>query len=264
VHDVRPPSGIGTVMPRKTLLRCAAAAVVAFFASGCEREPSSPAERRIADRDRAAERLDESTRVVQAMLENDQIPRERRERARCVVVLPSLVSGGLLIGAKQGTGVVTCRTTASWSAPAFVTVAGGSAGLQAGFESADVVMLVMSDRAVAQLFRSSFELGADASAAAGPVGRDAQASTDEKLTAEILSYARSRGLFAGVQLNGAVMKQDPAPAFALYGGSPDVHAILSGQIAPPHEASSFLSEVGAAFPARGAAGGDAVTAPQSR
>jgi SH3 domain-containing YSC84-like protein 1 len=196
------------------------------------------------------------------MLASDEISRVKREKARCVVVLPSLVSGGLLLGVKQGSGVVTCRTTAGWSAPAFVTVAGGSAGIQAGLESADVVMLVMTDRAVAQLFRSSFELGADVSAAAGPVGRDAQASTDEKLTAEILSYARSRGLFAGVQLSGAIMKQDPAPAFALYGGTPDVHAILAGQVVPPRDASSFRDAIGVAFPSR--SGEDlSVTAPQS-
>jgi lipid-binding SYLF domain-containing protein len=182
------------------------------------------------------------------MLENDEIPRARREKARCVVVIPSLMSGGLMLGVKRGSGVVTCRTPAGWSPPAFVTVTGGSAGLQAGVESADVVMLVMSERAVAQLFRSSFELGADASAAAGPVGGDRQASTDEKLTAEILSYARSRGLFAGVQLNGAVMKQDAAPAFALYGGSADVHAILAGQVPPPKEANAFADELRKAFP----------------
>jgi lipid-binding SYLF domain-containing protein len=108
----------------------------------------------------------------------------------------------------------------------------------------------MSERGMGQLYRSSFEFGADASAAAGPVGREAQASTDEKLTAEMLSYARSRGLFAGVQLSGAVMKQDPALAFALYGGSQDVHTILAGEVNPPREASAFVDQVRKAFPSR--------------
>jgi lipid-binding SYLF domain-containing protein len=251
-------------MNRETFARCGATALMVSLATaGCDRGPSSPVERRSADRDHAVEQLDESTAVVRTMLESQEIPRSKRERARCVVVVPSLVSGGLVVGVKRGSGVVTCRTTAGWSAPAFVTVTGGSAGLQAGVESADVVMLVMSERAVAQLFRSSFELGADASAAAGPVGRDTQASTDEKMTAEILSYARSRGLFAGVQLSGAVMKQDAAPAFALYGGSPDVHAILAGDVTPPKEASSFVDEVRKAFPARDADDA-AKTAPQPR
>jgi lipid-binding SYLF domain-containing protein len=213
------------------------------------------------DRENARERLDESSTVVRAMLERDEIPREKRERARCVVVLPSLVSGGLVLGVKRGSGVVSCRTPAGWSPPAFVTVTGGSAGIQVGVESADVVMLVMSDRAVAQLFRSSFQVGADASAAAGPVGREAQAGTDEKMTAEILSYARSRGLFAGVQLNGAVMKQDPGPVLALYGGSSDVHAILAGEVPAPRETSPFSDELRKAFPPR-ETDRPAVAAPQ--
>jgi lipid-binding SYLF domain-containing protein len=239
----------------------ASAALAALSAAGCERSASTPADARGADRARALEQMDESTKVLQAMLQGDTIPKERREKARCVVVLPSLVSGGLVLGAKKGSGVVTCRTTAGWSAPAFVTVAGGSAGFQVGLESADVVMLVMSDRGAAQLFRDSFQLGADISAAAGPVGREAQAITDEKLTAEILSYARSRGLFAGVKLSGAVMKQDLGPAAALYGDSADVHAILAGQVPPPHEASPFLGEIATAFPTPG---DGAATAPQSR
>jgi SH3 domain-containing YSC84-like protein 1 len=247
-------------MHRRTFGPYGVAALVVSMAAGCGREASSPAETRNADREHALEQLDESTTVLRAMVESDEIPRSRREKARCVVVSPSLVSGGLVLGVKRGSGVVTCRTPTGWSGPAFVTITGGSAGLQAGVESADVVMLVMSERAVAQLFRSSFELGADASAAAGPVGRDAQASTDEKLTAEILSYARSRGLFAGVQLNGAVMKQAPALAFAFYGGSPDVHTILAGQVSLPGEASRFVDELQKAFPPR-EADVSAMTAP---
>jgi lipid-binding SYLF domain-containing protein len=239
-------------------------ALVALLAGGCHRGASSAAETRSEDREHAIAELNDATVVVREMLKSDEIPMRRREEARCVVVVPSLVSGGLIIGAKRGGGVVTCRTSgAGWSAPAFVTVTGGSAGLQAGVQSADVVMLVMSERGMEQLFRSSFELGADASAAAGPVGRDVQASTDEKMTAEIISYARSRGLFAGVELSGAVMKQDPARVFGLYGGSADVHGILSGNISAPTEATAFTDEVRKAFPPKGA-GDPGVTAPQAR
>jgi len=233
--------------------RCGSAALMVLFASACSREPSSPADAPREDREHAIEELNESGAVVSRMLESDEIPRSRRERARCVVVVPSLLSGGLILGARRGSGVVTCRTPAGWSAPAFVTITGGSAGFQAGVQSADVIMLVMSDRGKEQLFRSSFELGADASAAAGPVGRDRQASTDEKLTAEILSYARSRGLFAGVQLSGAVMKQDSALAFALYGGSAEGHTILTGSVPAPREASAFLEQVRKAFSSEEAA-----------
>jgi lipid-binding SYLF domain-containing protein len=182
------------------------------------------------------------------VLKEMTIPKDQRDKARCVVIVPSLFSGGLLIGARHGHGVVACRTDAGWSGPAFVTVSGGSAGLQAGFESADVVMLVISERGVGKLFRSSFERGADTSAAAGPAGAERQASTDETLTAEIVTYARARGLFAGVQLTGAVLKQDRAAVLAVYGGSsPNIQSILVGGISPPTEAKALVEELQRAF-----------------
>ncbi len=169
---------------------CRSAAIMVLFASACSRGPSSPTDTRSENRERAIEELNDSTTVVSRMLESYEIPRGRRERARCVVVVPSLLSAGLILGAKRGSGVVTCRTTAGWSAPAFITITGGSAGFQAGVQSADVVMLVMSDRGKEQLFRSSFELGADASAAAGPVGRDVQASTAPREASAFLDQVR--------------------------------------------------------------------------
>jgi lipid-binding SYLF domain-containing protein len=220
-------------------LLCASAA--------CGRSPRSASEANDQDRERTAELLRDATLVVRELAEAD-IPISRRERTRCVVVLPSMVSGGLVIGARHGRGVVVCRAKSQWGGPAFVTVTGGSAGFQAGLESSDIVMLIMSERAVAQLFRESFTLGADASAAAGPVGKGAQAGTDTTMTAEILSYARSRGLFAGAQVSGAVMTQDHAAVHALYGDGPDVHAILAGEMPPPKEAEAFLEQVRAAFP----------------
>lgn len=224
---------------------------IASGALGCTREARAPHEH-AEERDRAVELLGEATDVVREMARSSEIPLSRREKARCVVVLPSVVSGGLVLTAKRGRGVVACRTAAGWSGPAFVTLTGGGAGLQAGLESSDVVMLVMSERGVGQLFRSSFELGADTSVAAGPVGGEVQASTDAQLKAEIISYARTRGLFAGVQLNGAVMKQDPSLVGALYSGSPDIHAVLSGEVPAPHEASAFEEQVRSAFPVKAA------------
>jgi SH3 domain-containing YSC84-like protein 1 len=230
-------------------LAAVAFTVLATAAAGCDRGPISPGGEHNDERDRALEELDEASVVVREMADTSEIPLARRLKARCVVVVPSLVSGGLVLGAKRGRGVVVCRTKAGWSGPAFVSVTGGSVGLQAGVESADVVMLVMTERGVGQLFRSSFELGGDTSVAAGPVGTEGQASTDAALTAEILSYAHARGLFAGVQLSGAVMKQDRSAAFAAYGGSPDVHAILTGDAPPPREATAFEEQIRRAFPA---------------
>jgi lipid-binding SYLF domain-containing protein len=218
--------------------------------ASCTRDARSPAEASAAERAQAVQQLDDAGAVLTDMVRSGKVPAGDRARVRCIVVVPALVSGGLIVGARHGDGVATCRTPDGWSAPAFVTITGGSAGLQVGVESADVVMLVRSARGMSQLFRSSFELGADTSAAAGPVGGTAQAATDATMTAEIVSYARSRGLFAGVELSGAAMKEDRSAARALYGGSPDVQAILVGTMPPPGEARGFLEQVRAAFPPR--------------
>jgi lipid-binding SYLF domain-containing protein len=178
-----------------------------------------------------------------------EIPAKRREDAKCVVVIPSLVRGGFIVGARHGEGVVSCRTARGWSAPAFVAVNGGSAGLQVGVESSDLVMLVMSDRGMAQLFRSRVALGADASGSAGPAGDGAQAGTDATMTAEILSYGRSRGLFAGAELSGSVLTEDRDTLSALYGASHDLHAILAGEVPVPPQAASFVGHLAAAFAA---------------
>jgi SH3 domain-containing YSC84-like protein 1 len=228
------------------------AALLIFAGSivGCDHGPRSASEAASGngDRERAVEELADGVTVVREMAGAGSIPLSERRRARCVAVIPSLVSGALLIGARHGHGLVTCRVRSDWSGPAFVTISGGSAGLQAGVQSADLVMLVIGERGKAQLFRSSFELGADASVAAGPAGEAAQAGTDARLTAEVLSYAHTRGLFAGVEVSGAVIKQDRAAAMALYGDGRDVHAILDGELPAPREAAAFLEQVRAAFP----------------
>lgn len=232
-------------------MRTATACGVALMLAGCSQPaPKSAVDARVADHDRAVEELADATQVLDEM---NQIPTRHRERAKCVVVVPSLVRAGFVVGARHGDGVASCRSNSGWSAPAFVTITGGSAGLQIGVESSDLVMLVMSDRGMTKLFRTSFALGADASAAAGPVGQAAQAGTDASITAEILTYARSRGLFAGAELSGAVVKQDRDALEAVYGSAADVHQILAGDVTAPREAGSFLARLGAAFPDTGVA-----------
>jgi lipid-binding SYLF domain-containing protein len=213
--------------------------------AACSGPARSPADAPGPDHQRALDELQDATVVVDAMRD---IPHTLRVRARCVAVIPSLVRAGLFVGGRHGDGVVTCRTAAGWSGPAFVSLTGASAGAQVGVESSDVILLVMSDRGMTRLFRSSFALGADASVAAGPVGEGSQAGTDSSLTAEILSYARSRGLFAGAELSGTAVKQDEGAVAALYGPTADIHAILAGEVAAPKEARPFLERIAAAFP----------------
>jgi lipid-binding SYLF domain-containing protein len=224
----------------------ASLALLLLTSLSCGKGAQTPAQQSSDERARAKELLDDSSAVVKTV--SSVVPADQRQQARCVVVVPALVSGGFVVGARHGDGVVTCRTARGWSPPAFVSISGGSAGLQIGVESADVVMLVKNERGLWRLFRSSLELGADTSAAAGPAGRAVQASTDATLTADIVAYARSRGLFAGVELSGAAMTQDRTIAGALYGGSPDVHAILGGDVPPPSEVNGFLADVSQAFP----------------
>ena len=216
--------------------------------AACDREARSPSETGNRDRQRAIEELGDAVVVLREMSRDRSIPQAARSRARCVVVVPSMVNAAFLVGGRHGHGVVTCRTAVHWSAPSFVTLSGGSAGLQIGIESADLIMLVTSERGMGHLFQSSFQLGVDAAAAAGPTGKAAEASTDTTMTAEILSYARSRGLFAGVELSGVVMKQDRAASFALYGASAEVHEILIGNVPPTREVAGFIEQVRDAFP----------------
>ena len=139
---------------------------------------------------------------------DQRIPEEILASAECVAVVPSLLNGGFVVGGRYGKGVASCRTEKGWSAPAFFIIGGGSFGLQIGGQATDVVMLIMNKNGMDHLLSSQFKLGADASAAAGPVGRHASADTDWKMRAEVLTYSRSRGLFAGLELSGAVIKQD--------------------------------------------------------
>ncbi|MGC2326523.1 MAG: lipid-binding SYLF domain-containing protein [Candidatus Sulfotelmatobacter sp.] len=171
------------------------------------------------------------------------IPEEVLNSAKCVVVVPNLIKGGFIFGAKHGRGVATCRTEQGWSAPAFISVSGGSWGLQIGAEGVDLVMLVMNDRGLRHLLSSKFQLSGEASAAAGPVGRHASAGTDWKMNAEFLTYSRSRGIFAGLTLEGAVVEQDADSTTAIYGHDVSFSRILMGHVTAPTTATSFLSAV---------------------
>jgi lipid-binding SYLF domain-containing protein len=171
------------------------------------------------------------------------IPQEVLEHAKCVAVVPHLLKGGFVFGAENGRGVATCRTAAGWSAPAFFAITGGSWGLQIGVEGIDLVMIIQNDRGMQRLIGSGFELGADASAAAGPVGRHASADTNWKLDTEILTYSRARGAFAGVTLNGASIRRDDDSTDAIYGVDVSTRRILRGEVAVPAAAAAFLNAV---------------------
>jgi len=171
------------------------------------------------------------------------IPQDIMESAYCVGVAPSLKKGGFVFGAEYGKGVATCRTPTGWSAPAPFRVVGGSWGLQIGVEAVDLVMLVMNKDGMEKLLSSKFKLGADASVAAGPVGRHAEGETDWKMRAEVLTYSRARGVFAGLTVNGAVIEQDADATTAFYGHPTSFRNILQGGVAAPSGSGPFLSAV---------------------
>jgi lipid-binding SYLF domain-containing protein len=171
------------------------------------------------------------------------IPQDLLTSAKCIAIIPGDVKFAFVFGGSYGRGLATCRTGHGWSAPMFVAIDGGSVGYQIGGSSTDIVMLFMNDHALQSLLSDKFKLGADASVAAGPVGRSAAAGTDLKLNAEILSYSRSKGIFAGVSLEGAVMQADKSGDKAMYGHEVDRHEILSGRVAVPPSAEMLLREL---------------------
>ena len=190
-------------------------------------------------------RLQSSVEVIQAIMATPDkgIPEEVLNGAKCILVVPNLIKGGFILGGKHGRGVASCRTSEGWSAPAFVSVGGGSAGLQIGVEGVDLVMLVMNDQGFQHLLSSKFELTGEASAAAGPVGRHASAGTDWKMSTEVLTYSRSKGAFAGLTLEGAVVQQDNDSTSAIYGKNVEFRNILSGKVATPKSADAFMKAV---------------------
>jgi len=171
------------------------------------------------------------------------IPEEVLEHARCVAVVPHLLKGGFVFGAENGRGVATCRTKSGWIAPAFFSITGGSWGLQIGIEGVDLVMIIQGDKGMAHLIASGFQLGADAFAATGPVGRHASADTDWKLNTEVLTYSRAQGAFAGLTLTGASIRRDNDSARAIYEPGVSTRSILRGQVVVPKVADPLLSAV---------------------
>jgi lipid-binding SYLF domain-containing protein len=196
-------------------------------------------------RDTVDDRLTQAGEVLrQVMATPDKgIPQEVLDHAKCIAVVPHLVKGGFVFGAEGGRGVATCRTAAGWSAPAFFDVEGGSWGLQIGVEGIDLVMVIQNDKGMQDLLQSKFQIGGDASAAAGPVGRHASADTDWKMNAEILTYSRAKGIFAGLTLNGAAVHRDDDAMKLIYGPDVSVHAVLNGEVPPTPAAEAFLSAV---------------------
>ena len=168
------------------------------------------------------------------------IPEKVLASAKCVAVVPSMFNGGLAVGLRYGRGVATCRTAKGWSAPAFFVVQGGSFGLQFGGQAVDVIMLIMNDNGMTQLLSSKFKLGAQASVAAGPVGRQTAAETDWKMRAEVLSYSRSRGVFAGATLEHGTIKRDNDSTRAFYGHMVRSKTSLAGMIDAPSTTYPFL------------------------
>jgi lipid-binding SYLF domain-containing protein len=192
-----------------------------------------------------AKRIDASAKVLDAIMavKDKAIPDRVMRDSKCIAVIPSMIKIAVGFGGNHGKGVATCRTENGWSAPAPITITGGSWGLQLGGQAVDLVMMFTNQQGMDHLLSSKFKLGVDASAAAGPVGRDGGADTDIKMKAEVLTYSRSRGLFAGIELNGATVSQDKDETRLLYGKFVPFSEILSGKVEPTASSRSFLAAV---------------------
>ncbi|MGD0832037.1 MAG: lipid-binding SYLF domain-containing protein [Terracidiphilus sp.] len=198
-----------------------------------------------SDREEADDRLAHAAEVLSTVMAapDKGIPEEVLDHAKCIAVVPHLIKGGFVFGAEGGRGVATCRTDTGWSAPAFFAITGGSWGLQIGVEGVDLIMIIQNDNGMRRLLESKFELGGDASVAAGPVGRHASANTDWEMNTEILTYSRARGAFAGISLAGAAIRRDSDSTKAVYGSDLPTRRILLGEIPAPPSATQFLDAV---------------------
>jgi len=215
----------------KTVLSCACASLLATSAFATISADET-------------KRLSESGRILQELraAPDKGIPEELWEKAACVIVIPSMKKAAFVVGGEYGSGVMSCRGASQWSAPVFMQLAKGSWGLQIGAQSVDLVLLVMNRAGVDKLLDDKVSLGADASVAAGPVGRNANASTDAKLTAEMLAYSRAKGVFAGIDLSGGVLRPDKEADARAYGDSVTARQIVEvpGHVTPPSAARPFL------------------------
>lgn len=192
----------------------------------------------------SAQRLDQAAIVFSEVMATPDkgIPEDLLEKAHCVVIVPSLKTAAFVVGAKYGKGFETCRnkTNAGWSAPASVRIEGGSFGFQIGASATDLIMLVMNDAGEGKLLSSKFTLGGEASVAGGPVGRTVTAQTDAQMSAEILSWSRSQGLFAGIALEGATLREDLDDNAELYGSKLDNRTIITTAVEPPKSAARLI------------------------
>jgi len=216
--------------------------VLALALSACVGEkpdPRSPAQTQ-AERD-VNERLEEAAGLLHDV--SKKVPSSIAVQAECAVIMPAVVRGGLILGARYGRGFAVCQTDDGVSAPAPVTLSGGSAGLQVGLESVDILMVFTGDAGKKALLRGRFALGADVSVAAGPLGTGTEAKTDSGFHASVLTYSRSKGLFAGAQLSGAVLDPDEKATDALYGSPQEFSKILSGEVKTPAAAKDFVSAI---------------------
>lgn len=195
--------------------------------------------------DTPSERMDKASQVLhQVMATPDKgIPNEVFDKAKCVAVVPHMLKGGFVFGAKHGKGVAICRTASGWSAPEFFTIGGGSWGAQIGVEGVDLVMMIMNQQGMDQLLKNRFQIGGSASASAGPVGRHASAGVDWKMNAPILTYSRSKGIFAGVDLEGAVIEPDEDAMREVYGHVVPARQVLTGEVRVPASAHPFIAAV---------------------
>jgi len=194
--------------------------------------------------DTAAERLSDATKVFNEIMATPDkgIPQDLLEKAHCVIIVPGLKQAGFVVGGKFGKGYAVCRRArGGWAAPEAIRIEGGSFGFQIGASSTDVVMLVMNERGMRRLTEDKFTLGAEASVAAGPVGRKTSAETDAQLSAEILSWSRSKGLFAGIALTGATLRPDNDTNQELYGRKLDAKDILTGDVQTPAAARPLIT-----------------------
>jgi lipid-binding SYLF domain-containing protein len=198
-----------------------------------------------ADTSKIDARLDSAKNVIDQIMSvpDKAIPNQIAEGATCIGVIPGVKKGAFVVGGEYGQGVVTCRTGHGWSAPVFIKLEGGSFGFQIGGQSTDLVLVAVNQKGFQDLLKSKFKIGGDASAAAGPVGRDAQAGTNWKLQSELLTYSRAKGLFAGVDLNGAVIDQNTTDTKQLYGSDIPFNRILSGSVPTPAAAQPFVRTV---------------------
>ena len=214
---------------------CLAACAASTYAA------SSPAD--------LAERLEKSRVIIDQLSQTPDkgVPDSIIKKAVCVAVVPSLKKAAFGVGAQYGQGVVTCRTGHGWSGPVFIRMAGGSFGFQIGAEGTDLVLVAVNDRGMQDLLKSKFKIGGDAAAAAGPVGRNAQATTSLNLSAELLTYSRSKGLFAGIDLDGTSVSQNQDDTDVIYGGNHSYRQILAGEVPVPTVAQPFVRTVARYF-----------------